>query len=225
MLQNKVPENRILSHDLFESCYARTAFSSTVKIMDNFPNSVLSFTKREHRWLRGDWQLVPWLFMKKNQEGDSLCALSRWKIFDNLRRSLVPLSKTLVVLLNLAWIPKAFYLWLPLVFFQDMFSLVILLLAVIIQKLIRPKLALVYKGFTKELAAMLYRAFLEFTITPYRGYVASDAIIRTLYRIFISKKICFGGIRQKQWTPPLSIQEEDIFLPCGVHFYRRLCLW
>ena len=188
VLQNKVPENRILSHDLFESCYARTAFSSTVKIMDNFPNSVLSFTKREHRWLRGDWQLVPWLFMKKNQEGDSLCALSRWKIFDNLRRSLVPLSKTLVVLLNLAWIPKAFYLWLPLVFFQDMFSLVILLLAVIIQKLIRPKLALVYKGFTKELAAMLYRAFLEFTITPYRGYVASDAIIRTLYRIFISKK-------------------------------------
>ena len=159
--------------------------------------------------------------MKKNQEGDSLCALSRWKIFDNLRRSLVPLSKTLVVLLNLAWIPKAFYLWLPLVFFQDMFSLVILLLAVIIQKLIRPKLALVYKGFTKELAAMLYRAFLEFTITPYRGYVASE-----LCTGFLSaKKICFGGIRQKQWTPPLSIQEEDIFLPCGVHFYRRLCLW
>ena len=188
VLQNKVPENRILSHDLFESCYARTAFSSTVKIMDNFPTSVLSFTKREHRWLRGDWQLLPWLFLRKTQDGKNLCTLSKWKIFDNLRRSMVPLSKTLFVLFNLAWMPKAYYLWLPIVFFNDIFTLVILLLAVITQKLIRPKLALVYKCFFRELATMLYRAFLEFTITPYRAYVATDAIIRTMYRIFISKK-------------------------------------
>ena len=188
VLQNKVPENRILSHDLFESCYARTAFSSTAKIMDNFPNSVLSFTKREHRWLRGDWQLLPWLFMKKAADGRNSCALSKWKIFDNLRRSLVPLSKTLFILLNLAWMPQAYYLWLPLVFFNDIFALMILLLAVINQKLVRPKLALVYKSFLQELAVMLERAFLEFTITPYRAYVASDAIVRTLYRIFISKK-------------------------------------
>ncbi|WMJ86867.1 glucoamylase family protein [Anaerocolumna sp. MB42-C2] len=188
VLHNKVPENRILSHDLFESCYARTAFSSTAKIMDNFPNSVLSFTKREHRWLRGDWQLLPWLFMKKTLDGKRLGALSKWKIFDNLRRSLVPLSKTLFVLLNLVWMPKAYYLWLPFVFFNDIFTLVIMLVAVITQKIIRPKLALVYKGFLEELGTMLNRAFLEFTITPYRAYVASDAIVRTLYRVFISKR-------------------------------------
>ena len=188
VLQNKVPENRILSHDLFESCYAKTAFSSTAKIMDNFPNSVLSFAKREHRWLRGDWQLLPWLFMKRTLDGKSLCALPKWKIFDNLRRSLVPFSKTLFVLLNLLWIPKAYYLWLPLVFFNDIFNLVILLFAVITQKLFRPKLALVYKSFFMEIATMFERAFIEFTITPYRAYIALDAIVRTLYRIFISKK-------------------------------------
>jgi hypothetical protein len=188
VLHNKVPENRILSHDLFESCYARTAFSSTAKIMDNFPNSVLSFTKREHRWLRGDWQLLPWLFMKKTPDGRRLSRLSKWKIFDNLRRSLVPLSKTLFVLLNLAWMPKAYYFWIPFVFFNDIFNLIILLIAVITQKLTRPKLALVYKSFLKELATMLIRAFLEFTITPYRAYVALDAIVRTQYRIFVSKK-------------------------------------
>ncbi len=188
VLQNKVPENRILSHDLFESCYARTAFSSAAKIMDNFPNSVLSFTKREHRWLRGDWQLLPWLFTKKALNGENLCALSKWKIFDNLRRSMVPLSKTLFILLNLAWMPKAYYLWLPFVFFNDLFALVIRLFAVITQKLIWPKLTIVYKSFLKELSVMLERAFLEFTITPYRAYIASDAIVRTLYRMFISKK-------------------------------------
>ncbi|MBA4697917.1 MAG: hypothetical protein H2212_00645 [Ruminococcus sp.] len=187
VLHNKIPENRILSHDLFESCYARTAFSSTAKIMDNFPNSVLSFLKREHRWLRGDWQLLPWLFLKTS-DGRNLGALPKWKIFDNMRRSLVPLSKTLFVLLNLAWMPKAYYLWLPFVFFNDIFTLVILLFTVITQKLARPQLAFVYKGFLKELAAKLERAFLEFVITPYRAYIASDAIIRTLYRIFISKK-------------------------------------
>ena len=188
VLRNKVPENRILSHDLFESCYARTAFSSSAKIMDSFPNSVLSFTKREHRWLRGDWQLLPWLFMKKTLDGKSLSALAKWKIFDNLRRSLVPLSKTLFILLNLAWMPKAYYLWLPLVFFTDIFNLVILLLAVITQKLVRPQLALVYKSFLKDIVTIFERAFLEFTITPYRAYVASDAIVRTMYRLFISKK-------------------------------------
>lgn len=188
VLQKKVPENRILSHDLFESCYARTAFSSAAKIMDYFPSSVLSFTKREHRWLRGDWQLLPWLFSKKTPDGENLCALSKWKIFDNLRRSLVPLSKTLFILLNLAWMPKAAYLWLPLIFFNDLFALVILLISVFTQKLIRPKLAIVYKSFLNELAMMLERTFLEFTITPYRAYVACDAIVRTLYRLFISKK-------------------------------------
>ncbi|MDD4111572.1 MAG: glucoamylase family protein, partial [Herbinix sp.] len=188
VLHNKVPENRILSHDLFESCYARTAFSSTAKIMDSFPNSVLSFAKREHRWMRGDWQLLPWLFMKKTGDGKSLCSLSRWKIFDNLRRSLVPLSKTLLVLLAFAWMPKAYYLSLPLIFFTDIFNLLILLLAVTSQKMIRPKLVLVYKSLMKELATMVERTFLEFIITPYRAYVASDAIVRTLYRLFISKK-------------------------------------
>lgn len=188
VLHNRVPDNRILSHDLFESCYARTAFSSKAKIMDSFPNSVLSFTKREHRWMRGDWQLLPWLFMKKTRDDRNLCALSRWKIFDNLRRSLVPLSKTLLVLLIFAWTPKAFYLWLPLVFFNDLFVFVILLFAVITQKMIRPKLVLVYKSLIGELRIMLERAFLEFIITPYRAYVALDAIVRTLYRLFISKK-------------------------------------
>ncbi len=188
VLRNKVPENRILSHDLFESCYARTAFSSTAKIMDNFPNSVLSFTKREHRWLRGDWQLLPWLFSKKTPDGGNLCALSKWKIFDNLRRSFVPLSKTLFIVLNLAWMPKAYYFWLPLIFFNDLFALLIMLLSVIAQKVIRPRLAIVYKSIFKELGVMLERAFLEFTITPYRAYVASDAMVRTLYRLFVSKK-------------------------------------
>ncbi len=188
LLHNRIPENSVLSHDLLESCYARTAFSSTAKIMDNFPTSVLSFAKREHRWIRGDWQLLPWLFTRKRVNGRSLYALSKWKIFDNLRRSLVPLSKTLFIIITLAMVPKVFLMLLPFIFFTDLFQTVVLLLAVLIQKFLRPKLALVYKGFYKELGMMLERALVEFTITPYRAYISADAMVRTLYRLFVSKK-------------------------------------
>lgn len=188
LLHNKVPENRILSHDLFESCYARTAFSSYAKVMDSFPSSVLAFAKREHRWIRGDWQLLPWLFFKKTTDGKSLCALAKWKVFDNLRRSLIPLSKTLLLLMNYFLFPRAWYFWILPVFFNDIFGLLILTFATLSQKLFRPKLALVYKGFLKELGTMIKRAFLDFTITPYRAYIATDAMLRTMYRLYISKK-------------------------------------
>jgi hypothetical protein len=188
MLHNAIPENQVLSHDLLESCYARTAFSSTAKIMDTFPSSVLSYAKREHRWIRGDWQLLPWLFNRKAVNGKPLSIISRWKILDNLRRSLVPFSKTLFIIFNLAFMPKVFYLWIPLVFFNDLFNLAVLLIAIITQKIFRPKLALVYKGLFQELGIMLQGAFMEFVITPYRAYVATDAILRTVFRLLISKK-------------------------------------
>ncbi len=188
LLHNTIPENRVLSHDLLESCYARTAFSSTAKIMDNFPSSVLSFVKREHRWIRGDWQLFPWLFKGKDSSGRALSPVSRWKIFDNLRRSMVPLSKILIIITTLAILPGVSYLWIGMVFFTDVFNLIIQVVAVIGQKIFRSKLALVYKGLFREFGVLLQRAFIEFVITPYRAYMATDAMIRTLYRLYISKK-------------------------------------
>jgi len=188
ILNNTIPENSVLSHDLLESCYVRTAFSSTVKIMDTFPSSVLSYVKREHRWIRGDWQLLPWLLRRKSLNAISLNAISKWKIFDNLRRSIVPLSKTLFIVLNLAIMPKIYYLWLPLVFFSDVLNLTSLLYGVITQKIKRPKLAIVYRGLLKEICLMFERTFLELVLTPYRAYITLDAIIRTIFRLIISNK-------------------------------------
>ncbi len=188
LLTNMIPENRVLSHDLLESCYARTAFSSTAKIMDSFPSSVISYAKREHRWIRGDWQLLPWLFRKNTVNNKRLCALSRWKIFDNLRRSLVPISKVLLIILNLALFPKQYYVWVGIVLFVDIFQFIVLVIAVTTQKLFRPKLALVSKSFFKELVMMVQRAYVELVLTPYRAYLAGDAMLRTLYRLLISKR-------------------------------------
>lgn len=106
VLKNRFPENLILSHDLIEGCYARSGLISDVQLYEKYPSSYHTDMIRRRRWLRGDWQLIRWLFpgvpsfnvkFYKNQ----LSALSRWKLFDNLRRSLEPLA--LSFLLVLGW--------------------------------------------------------------------------------------------------------------------------
>ncbi len=100
-----MPENAVLSHDLFEGLYARTALVSDVEVVDDYPSSVLAHTRRLHRWVRGDWQLLWWLFpvvpARGRLERNRLPLISRWKLFDNLRRSLV--APATLALLLLAW--------------------------------------------------------------------------------------------------------------------------
>src|SRR3989442_808320 len=92
-LEGRVPENALLSHDLFEGLHARCALISDVELVDDFPSSVLAHARRQHRWVRGDWQILFWLLpvvpTRHGLERNRLPLISRWKILDNLRRSLV----------------------------------------------------------------------------------------------------------------------------------------
>ena len=92
-LENRVPENAVLSHDLFEGLFARTALVSDIEVVDDYPSSVLAHARRQHRWVRGDWQILLWLFpfvpTRTGLARNRLPLISRWKILDNLRRSLV----------------------------------------------------------------------------------------------------------------------------------------
>jgi cyclic beta-1,2-glucan synthetase len=115
VLDGRVPENTLLSHDLFEGLYARTALVSDVEVVDDYPSSVLAHARRQHRWVRGDWQILQWLFpvvrTRKGLERNRLPAISRWKIVDNLRRSLV--GPATVALFVAGWIalPGRAWIW------------------------------------------------------------------------------------------------------------------
>ena len=85
-LKNRIPENSLLSHDLFEGNFARCGFVSDVEFFEDFPSHSEVAMSRAHRWTRGDWQLIPWIF---GPRGNDLPLIARWKMFDNLRRSLV----------------------------------------------------------------------------------------------------------------------------------------
>ncbi|MHB8962798.1 MAG: hypothetical protein ACYC5K_06550, partial [Saccharofermentanales bacterium] len=140
LFHGTLPENSVLSHDLLESCYARCAFASGVKLMDKYPSGLASYCKREHRWTRGDWQLLPWLFRRSPISG-----LSRWKMFDNIRRSLLHASWLLLIFANLILLPQKPFLWVPFVFFSPAMQFV-LSFRVVIEKLKHPESSLVFKN-------------------------------------------------------------------------------
>ena len=104
-LRDRVPDNTLLSHDLFEGLYGRTALVTDVEVVDDYPSSVLAHARRRHRWVRGDWQILCWLLpvvpSRAGWQRNRLPLISRWKIFDNLRRSLT--SPAIVALLVAGW--------------------------------------------------------------------------------------------------------------------------
>jgi len=102
-LDGRFPENRILSHDLIEGCYARSALLSDVQLYEDYPATYDADVARRHRWIRGDWQIARWVLPRvlgpdEKAHKNPLSLLSRWKIVDNLRRSLVPASSVLLLL-------------------------------------------------------------------------------------------------------------------------------
>jgi len=106
-LEGRLPENRILSHDLLEGAYARSGLVSDITLFEDYPSTYAADVNRRYRWMRGDWQIVPWLSTrvpgaKGRTARNSISGLSRWKVFDNLRRSVVPIA--LFVVLIAGWL-------------------------------------------------------------------------------------------------------------------------
>ena len=114
-LEGRVPENALLSHDLFEGLHARPALVTDVEVVDDYPASVLTHARRQHRWARGDWQILFWLFplvpTRQGLERNTLPLISRWKIFDNLRRTLVAPGTLLALVAGLAGAAGQPWVW------------------------------------------------------------------------------------------------------------------
>jgi cyclic beta-1,2-glucan synthetase len=116
LLHRRFPENLLLSHDLLEGSYLRTGQVTEVQLLEDFPSGYDAFIQRQHRWVRGDWQITAWLLPLVPSQGgrrqrNPLSLISRWRVFDNLRRSLV--GATVVLLLGLAWtiLPGSAWVW------------------------------------------------------------------------------------------------------------------
>ena len=197
-VDGRFPENLILSHDLLESGYARSALVTDVDLIEEHPASYASEASRRHRWIRGDWQLAGWLLprvpgpglngAKPTRQANPLSALSLWKLFDNLRRSLVP--PALLALLAGGWLlgPGPVWLWTLLVV-----TVVFLptLLATVIELIRKPEERdwLVHLSLTgKSAGRPITLALLTLIFLPYDALIALGAILRSGVRMLFTRR-------------------------------------
>ena len=190
-LNDRVPENSVLSHDLLEGLYARCALISDIEFLDDFPTHFDTFAKRSHRWVRGDWQILGWILpWVKNVGGqykrNDLRLISRWKILDNLRRSLV--APVILLWLVAVWtiVPGSPLLWTSFIVFTLAFPVFAHLQTNI---LTHPRGIPWTSHFWSVLGDVRMnsaQSLLVISILAHQAYSNIDAVTRTLYRRFIS---------------------------------------
>jgi len=189
-LKGRFPQGQILSHDLWEGCYARCGLLSDVELYEDHPFRYSADVKRRHRWIRGDWQLAGWLFSRVQASGgvrqrNTLSILSQWKLFDNLRRSLVPMS--LIVLLLMGWtVLSSPCFWtgvaFGIIFLPALISSVLELFQKSKDVLLEQHLETVMYSTGWRFAQ---RAF-SLACLPYEAFFSLDAIVRTSVRMLIT---------------------------------------
>jgi cyclic beta-1,2-glucan synthetase len=191
-LSDRIPENALLSHDLFEGLYARTALVSDVEVVDDYPSSVVAHMRRQHRWVRGDWQIFLWLFpwvpTRRGVERNQLPMISRWKIFDNLRRSLV--SPLMVILLAAGWtlFPGHAWVWALGVLAILAFPICTQLLGLFGLPLAQQPLSVSLVTRREELGTAIAQFLVTATFLVYQASRMLHAIGVTLVRLTVTKK-------------------------------------
>ncbi|HVY75662.1 MAG TPA: glucoamylase family protein [Puia sp.] len=198
-LKDRFPKNRILSHDLLEGSYARCGLISDVQLYESYPTRYDTDMKRRHRWIRGDWQIASWLWPwvpggNKKLVKNPISLLSKWKIFDNLRRSLVPIAFLLILLFGWIWSGSPMFWTIAMLVIFFLPSLVSLFWEIWkkpedVHTL--PHLVITLRFSMHHFALEL----LNLITLPYEAILNANAIFKTNWRILISHR------RQLQWQP------------------------
>ena len=200
ILGDRFPAETLLSHDLIEGAHSGVALASDIELLEGIPLDYASFSRRQHRWIRGDWQIAAWMFPRvPGPHGpipNPLGAVGRWRIFDNLRRSLVPVASLLLLLFG----------WLTSVA-PAVWSLVVALAILI------PALAPLLDRWARQLegtvhgakgaADELVRSAILTAFLPHQAWLTLDAIVRSCYRRLISRR------RLLEWQPAESAQRHS----------------
>lgn len=206
VLKKEIPPNKVLSHDLLEGCYLRCGFASDIILMDGFPSTYDSYRSRLHRWIRGDYQIIEWIFNKK------INILSKFKILDNLLRSILDFIAIILIFIGYI-LDSKLLIFIPIV--AIIFSHLLNILDKIIIKKDGQRRQ---KKFNKELNGMFsvfIKIFFEIALIPDRAYIGINAAVKSIYRLLISKKHLL------EWTTSEEHEKKSNF---GLIFYYKKML-
>ncbi len=192
-LRGRFPENKILSHDLIESVHARSALVNDVELFEEHPSGYNTEINRRHRWIRGDWQIAQWLLPRvpgadARRIANPLSGLSKWKILDNLRRSLVPGALLALLLANWILLPELMGAGLLVVLVIISLPSLVSAAGEALQKSHETPWRLHLRHTATSLGHQLGQIALTLVFLPYDAYMSLDAIVRTLVRVLITRR-------------------------------------
>ena len=206
-IAGRFPENALLSHDLIEGAFTRAGLVTDVEVFDDYPTRYLTATRRQHRWIRGDWQLAPWLRTEvPGEEGPTinpLTSISRWKVLDNMRRSISPIALLAWIVAGWTMLPDAGVDW-ALVAIAAMAAPwgIPFFLA-----LLRPprgeSWGPYYGALLRDASISLRQFGVAVVVLPHQALVNADAILRTLHRVFVSHR------RLLEWQTASQVEQSS----------------
>lgn len=190
LIKDKLPENRILSHDLLEGNYLRCALVSDVVLLDSFPTQYLAYAERENRWIRGDWQIASWLEKTVENRKNPINNISKYKILDNLRRSILPICQLLLLILAIA--QSNIFIALTVIISLFMSSILEIINKILFRKSITEEKIYADKKFYRNISGIrgtLLRNGIEIACLPNDSMNSFFAITKTIHRLKVKKKL------------------------------------
>ncbi|MEN3337713.1 MAG: cyclic beta,2-glucan synthetase [Acidobacteriota bacterium] len=223
-LANRVPENTLLSHDLFEGFYARAGLCTDIQLVDDYPTQYLAYAARQHRWARGDWQIARWLWRTvpdaaQRPVANTLPAIARWKILDNLRRS--TLAPALTLLLAAGWtiLPGSPLLWTLLAVLVLAFPAYIQVGRALSSRVRGVPLREHILAERDSVRTSARQSLLSTTFLAHQTYLMIDAVMRTVWRLLVSRRHLLEWVSAEQFArhdpTPLQVAQRMWAGPAG----------
>ena len=207
VLEKRFPRNSLLSHDLIEGAYARAGLATDIEVIDDYPSHYSAYNRRKHRWVRGDWQVAQWMFTRVPDESgkyvrNPISTISRWKILDNLRRSLVEPMTMILLVAGWLGLPGGPLYWTMATLFLLFFPPVVQLIFGLARAGTTEQ-----EGATREVIIGFQQALATTLLTlaflPHQTMLAIDAIVRALVRGFVT------GQRLLEWETAAEAESDS----------------
>ena len=191
VLNRRFPRNALLSHDLIEGAYARAGLATDIVLIEDYPSHYSAYNRRKHRWLRGDWQIVQWLTDRVPDESGArvpnpISVVSRWKIFDNLRRSLI--EPAIFALLLFGWLVMGHPVLWTLATICILFVPAWVEIAFGLTRAIMARNARIARVALSNLFATNFTVLLSLTLVAHQTLLSLDAVVRTLVRHLVTRE-------------------------------------
>ena len=219
-LNGQIPDSTVLSHDLLEGIFARAGLVSDIEVVEEFPSRYEVSAARQHRWVRGDWQLLPWIFGFHRTERDdirktTIPLMGRWKLLDNLRRSLSAPAALLAMLI--AWLlPMAVAeIWTVYILLTIALPPLLPAIAGIVPRRAGISFRNHFRGVGRDAAQGLLQSAFLVTFLAHQAWLMVDAVARTLFRVFIHRRRLLEWVTAAQSNDDAQFDQRGLVTQIG----------